>query len=129
MNVGPSKLLPCPICKKQVRARGMDAHMRLMHGARVSGYKAKERPTQLELGIGSLEAISAPQSAVRSGWKHKRRKSKKVYYNEEQGSSILEALVFGLGAAWVITEIAKHLQKQTAGKQEKSFLGSQGKVN
>jgi hypothetical protein len=129
MNVGPSKLLPCPICKKQIRARGMDAHMRLMHGTRVSNYKAKERPTQLELGIGATESISTPQNAVKTGWKHKRRKSKKVYYNEEQGSTLLETLVVGLGVAWVIAEIAKHMQNQTAGKQEKSFLGSQGKAN
>jgi predicted DNA-binding transcriptional regulator AlpA len=123
MNTGPSKLLPCPICKKEIRARGMDAHMRLMHGSRVKDFKAKERPTQLELGIGS---VALPKSDYK-GWKHKQKK--RYRYTPQQSGDILGEMILTFGLAWLLSEISKAVNKQTAGKKVESFSANQHNVN
>lgn len=108
MNTGPSKLLKCPICDKEVRARGMDAHLRLMHGKRVEQFKAKERPTQLELGINGTET----PNFTRKGWKHKRKR-----YSRQEAELSLADILLCFGAAWVLKGIAEQINKQnTAGK-------------
>lgn len=121
MNTGPSKLLPCPQCGKMIRARGMDAHLRLMHGTRVQQYKSDIRPTQLELGLSEGKSTKAALNGVKT------RKKGKSYtsYSPKQGSQLLETLILGLGVAWILHEIAKNV-KETAGK-EKSVSPPMGK--
>lgn len=116
MNTGPSKLLPCPKCGKEVRARGMDAHLRLMHGKRVHEYKAQERPTQLELGLNEV-----PKAKVRLNGVKRRKKGSS--YNSQEGSELVKTLIVGLGLAWLVHEVAKNIQ-ETAGKEKKRFPGN-----